>query len=162
MPVFLSHKKEDRIKTLQIASYLGSKKVLCYVDIFDPELQTTDDITKKLIEKIGQCTHLMAVVSEHTQISWWVPFEIGVGTEKDRRITSYQLEEVEFPYFLKKWPILKTQADLDKFISFYKQDDLVPINESYSVESYDSLIPKSVSAEEFHRNLKAELHKDIL
>jgi hypothetical protein len=52
MPVFLSHKKEDGTKTLQIAAYLKSKGVTCYVDAFDTELQTTDDITSTLMQRI--------------------------------------------------------------------------------------------------------------
>jgi len=48
MPVFLSHKREDKEQTLVIAGYLKQNNVNCYVDVFDPELQTTDDITKKI------------------------------------------------------------------------------------------------------------------
>jgi len=151
MPVFLSHKREDKEQTLVIAGYLKQNNVNCYVDVFDPELQTTDDITKKLMERIGQCTHLMAVVSGYTEKSWWVPFEIGVGSEKDRRITSFQLTNVSLPDFLTKWPILKNQNDLDTFIRFYKQDTMVSLSES---SGYTRRIS---SADQFHRELKASL-----
>jgi len=150
MPVFLSHKREDKDQTLQIASYLRRHSVQCYVDVFDPELQTTDDITSKLRERIGQCTHLMAVVSIYTEKSWWVPFEIGVGTEKDRRITSFQLTQVKLPDFLTKWPVLKNQRDLDIFIRFYKKDYIVQKSESYEHRTISS-------ADQFHRELKANL-----
>ncbi|KJV05174.1 toll/interleukin-1 receptor domain-containing protein [Methylocucumis oryzae] len=151
MPVFLSHKREDKEQTLRIAGYLKQNNVNCYVDVFDPGLQTTDDITKILMERIGQCTHLMAVVSGYTEKSWWVPFEIGVGSEKDRRITSFQLTNVSLPDFLTKWPILKNQNDLDTFIQFYKQDTMVSLSESvgYTKRVY--------SADQFHRELKARL-----
>lgn len=151
MPVFLSHKREDKEQTLGIAGYLKQNNIICYVDAFDPELQTTDDITKKLMERIGQCTHLMAVVSGYTEKSWWVPFEIGVGSEKDRRITSFQLTNVRLPDFLTKWPILKNQNDLDTFIRFYKQDTIVSISESVGYTR------KIYSADQFHRELKASL-----
>jgi len=93
----------------------------------------------------------MAVVSGYTEKSWWVPFEIGVGSEKDRRITSFQLTNVSLPDFLTKWPILKNQNDLDTFIRFYKQDTMVSLSES---SGYTRRIS---SADQFHRELKASL-----
>jgi hypothetical protein len=151
MPVFISHKKEDKESALKIAAYLKQHDILSYVDALDPTLQTTDDITKTLIDRISLCTHLMAVVSQYTEKSWWVPFEIGVGTEKDRRITSYQLTTVNLPDFLTKWPILKSQRDLDMFIKFYKQDYVVSLEEAYG---YSRNI---YSADQFHKQLKMSL-----
>jgi hypothetical protein len=151
MPVFLSHKREDEIKTLEIANYLRQNDIICYVDVLDPTLQTTDDITSKLIYWIGMCTHLMAVVSERTTVSWWVPFEIGVGTEKNKRITSFQLDQVGLPDFLRKWPVLKTKNHLDTFIKLYKQDGIVEFRES---QGYSKTIS---SADQFHARLKLML-----
>mgnify|MGYP000849042155 CR=1 FL=1 len=151
MPVFISHKHEDKQSALSIAAYLKQQGIPSYVDVLDPTLQTTDDITKTLMERINLCTHLMAVVSQYTEQSWWVPFEIGVGSEKDRRITSYQVTEVKLPAFLTKWPILKSQRDLDIFIRLYKQDAVVSFNEAHEY-------PKSIySADQFHRQLKMSL-----
>lgn len=151
MPVFISHKKEDEQSALRISAYLKQHSICSYVDVLDPTLQTTDDITKTLMGRISLCSHLMAVVSQYTEKSWWVPFEIGVGTEKDRRITSYQLTAVILPDFLTKWPILKSQRDLDTFIQFYKKDTLVSLEEArgYSKSIY--------SAEQFHTQLKMSL-----
>jgi hypothetical protein len=153
MPVFLSHKKEDKSATLTIAAYLKTKDVICYVDAFDPELQTTDDITAILMRRIRTCTHIMAVVSNYTQSSWWVPFEVGVASEADKRITSYQLSVVQLPEFLKKWPILKTQNDLDKFVELYKKDNTVEFSES---KTYYKTIR---TADAFHQQLKASIGK---
>lgn len=151
MPVFISHKSEDKESALLIAGYLKRQCIYSYVDVLDPTLQTTDDITKTLMDRINLCTHLMAVVSQYTEKSWWVPFEIGVGSEKDRRITSYQLTAVNLPDFLTKWPILKSQSDLDIFIRLYKQDTVVPLNEA---RGYTKIIH---SAEQFHKQLKMSL-----
>ena len=46
----------------------------------------------------------MALVSSTTAESWWVPFEIGVATDKERRITSFALAAVKLPDFLTVWP----------------------------------------------------------
>lgn len=151
MPVFLSHKREDKDVTIRIANYLISNGITCYVDEFDPGLQSTDDITNRLITAIGGCTHLMAVVSEKTNVSWWVPFEIGIGTEKKKRITSFQCDSVGLPDFLTKWPVLKTKSHLDMFIAYYKQDDSVSFSETAGYSRNIS------SAEQFHVSLKAAL-----
>lgn len=151
MPVFLSHKREDKDNTLQIAGYLQGKGVICYVDAFDPVLQTTDDITAALMDRVRRCTHLMAVVSDYTQKSWWVPFEIGVASDAEKRISSYQLTTVQLPDFLRKWPILDSQSDLDRFVELYKKDKLVMFNESKT--SYQHIS----SAAQFHSELKAAI-----
>lgn len=93
MPVFISHKKLNREGAIGIASYLKSRGIKCYVDEFDPSLQTTSDITSAIINRVKAWTHLMAVVSENTNSSWWVPFEIGVASEVGNRIVSFPLSE---------------------------------------------------------------------
>lgn len=130
MPVFLSHKKEDTGQTLAIANYLRAKQVICYVDVLDPSVKTTDDLTKLLMDRVRQCSHLMAIVSNYTIQSWWVPFEIGVGSELDRRITTYRLSGVTLPDFLTKWPVLSSVSDLDKFVDIYRLDSTVQLAES--------------------------------
>lgn len=151
VPVFMSHKREDKERALQIAEYFRRHSIVCYVDVLDPTLKTTDDITSTIRERVKQCTHLMALVSTFTERSWWVPFEIGVATETERRISSFQTAASRLPEFLTKWPILKTQSDLDTFIRFYKRDAIVPISEGKVAH------PQIRSASQFHRELKASL-----
>jgi hypothetical protein len=43
MPVFISHKSVD--KPAAVASYLRSRGVQSYVDVLDPQLQSTDDMS---------------------------------------------------------------------------------------------------------------------
>lgn len=97
---------------------------------------------------------MMAVISNFTQGSWWVPFEIGVASEADRRITSYRLRYAELPQFLSKWPILKDQYDLAKFVQKYKEDALVSIHEG---QAYRAEMAKVQTADQFHRELKRDL-----
>ncbi|MEX8499092.1 toll/interleukin-1 receptor domain-containing protein [Leptothrix ochracea] len=151
MPVFLSHKREDSEATLRIASYLRNAGITCYVDVLDPSIKSTDDLTSLLRDRIHKCTHLMAVVSSYTTQSWWVPFEIGIGTEIDRRITSYQLSSVALPDFLTKWPILHNESDLGYFVALYRQDASVPLSEGRTFQANVS------SASSFHTVLKTLL-----
>ncbi len=151
MPVFISHKKTDRSDAIRIASYLNDKGVICYVDEFDPTLQNIDDITKAIMDRVRDCSHLMAVVSENTNDSWWVPFEIGVASEIDKRICSYKIRSVSLPEYLEKWPILHTSTHLDKFIQHYNDDNTVQLNER---RMYATTIH---TADYFHRNLKSSI-----
>jgi hypothetical protein len=42
MPVFLSHKREDSVRAVEIARYLEAHQVKCYVDVIDTAVgQTT-------------------------------------------------------------------------------------------------------------------------
>ena len=151
MPVFLSHKSEDKPKALAIRGFLQGEGVTCYLDVLDPELQSTDDITSTIVTRVGQCTHLMAVVSHQTGKSWWVPFEIGVATETSKRISTFQTSYTSLPDFLKKWPIMKTDAHLREFVRLYRLDTSTPITERRHGSATIH------SADQFHRSLKAAL-----
>lgn len=45
MPVFIFHTSIDKDKTCEIHEFLTARQVICYMDMFDPELQFADDIT---------------------------------------------------------------------------------------------------------------------
>jgi hypothetical protein len=151
VPVFLSHKREDTEPTLRIANYLRNAGIQCYVDVLDPSIKSTDDLTTLLRDRIHKCSHLMAVVSNYTTQSWWVPFEIGVGTEIEKRITTYQLSSVALPDFLTKWPILRNESDLAYFVALYRQDVSVSLSEGRVLSANVN------SASSFHTVLKSLL-----
>lgn len=152
MPVFLSHKREDKPKAIRIGDYLKSRGVTCYIDMLDPELSSTNDITNVIKKRVKQCTHLMAVVSDNTQKSWWVSFEIGVASELERRITSFDTEETKLPEFLEKWPVLKSDKHLDLFVTAYKKDVSISLEESAGV--FDHVRGSIKTDQQFHDNLK--------
>jgi len=153
MSVFLSHKKENEKEALIIARYLEINNIQYYIDVFDPNIQDTDDITSLLLKRVRGCTHLMAIVSEYTEKSWWVPFEIGVASEIEKRITSFQLKSIKMPDFLSKWPIIKSMEDLEIFVKLYRQDSAVNLSErKYATASISN-------ADQFHKKLKASLYQ---
>ena len=114
MPVFISHRTADDAKAQALALRLKTKhNILSYLDHFDPAASTTKKITDLLVDRINTCTHLMALITNQTVGSWWVPFEIGVARQGDRRITSFDNSTVALPEYLTEWPVLKSDADLD-------------------------------------------------
>ena len=107
MKVFVSHKKEDKEIAGVVAARLEKNGAQVYLDVFDPDTYSAgDDLADYLRAKLDLCTDLMAVVSGKTKESWWVPWEIGVATEKEYPLSTFAGENCEIPAYLKKWPYL--------------------------------------------------------
>ncbi|WP_339448546.1 toll/interleukin-1 receptor domain-containing protein [Pseudomonas sp. EA_5y_Pfl2_R50] len=159
MPVFISYRHMDRLHAVAINSRLKQANIKTYLDVLDPESQTTDDITGVITRNITECTHLLAVVSERTASSWWVPFEIGEATISNRRICSFKTGPAELPLYLDKWPKLSTDKDLDFFIEAYREE--VSNKRSMSLESISESVKGTYkrNAEFFHEQLKNRIRR---
>ncbi|KAB0484429.1 TIR domain-containing protein [Pseudomonas reinekei] len=159
MPVFISYRHMDRAHAVNINTRLMQANIKTYLDVLDAESQTTDDITGVITRNISECTHLLAVVSEKTALSWWVPFEIGEATITNRRICSFKTGPTELPLYLDKWPKLTSNRDIEFFIDAYRNEST--IKRSMSLESVNgSESVRSVNrtnADRFHTDLKSRI-----
>src|SRR5690606_17196219 len=108
MKVFISHKREDASAAQRIASHLRSyHSIDSYLDVIDPYVDArVEFLADHIRTEMGRCTQLLAVVSRATAASQWVPWEIGVATEKDFPLATYSVEGLAPPEFLRKWPYL--------------------------------------------------------
>lgn len=155
MSVFISYRHTDRLKANEINNKLRNAGIETYLDVLDGESQTTNDITNVITENIKKSSHLLAIVSQSTVLSWWVPFEIGEATITNRRICTYHHGVDKLPEYLDKWPKLTQMRDLEFFISEYKRDSL---NSRAALESFE--LNKSQfsrdkgKADAFHKALK--------
>jgi len=92
----------------------------------------------------------MALVTNATAGSWWVPFEIGVARQGDRRITTFDASTITLPEYLTEWPVMTSEAHLDLFAEAYHRDrGARPI-----VEKYASTHRPIATADDFHSQLK--------
>lgn len=159
MPVFISYRHMDRAHAMAINSRLMQANIKTYLDVLDPESQTTDDITGVITRNITECTHLLAVVSEKTALSWWVPFEIGEATISNRRICSFKTGPAELPLYLDKWPKLSTDSDLNFFIDAYREE--VSSKRLMSLESMSESVKGTYkrNADMFHEQLKNRIRR---
>lgn len=159
MPVFISYRHIDRLHAVAINNRLKQANIKTYLDVLDPESQTTDDITGVITRNITECTHLLAVVSERTALSWWVPFEIGEATISNRRICSFKTGPAELPLYLDKWPKLSTDRDLDFFIDAYREE--VTNKRSVMLDSMSESMKGTYkrNAEQFHDQLKGRIRR---
>ncbi|WP_448106123.1 toll/interleukin-1 receptor domain-containing protein [Pseudomonas azerbaijanoccidentalis] len=159
MPVFISYRHIDRAYAININTRLMQANIKTYLDVLDAESQTTDDITGVITRNISECTHLLAVVSEKTALSWWVPFEIGEATITNRRICSFKTGPTELPLYLDKWPKLSSERDIEFFIDAYRNEST--LKRSMSLESVTgSESTRSVNrtnADRFHTDLKSRI-----
>ena len=154
MPVFISYRHKDRDAALGVAAVMQQYGIKTYLDVLDPQSQTTDQITEVITARMKDCTHLIAVVSENTEGSWCVPFEIGEATIIDNRIATFQVGYVTLPEYLKKWPKMTTMEHLKLFAIAYKADYPLAFNRKLGGESVST---SSRSSEQFHYNLKRNL-----
>lgn len=117
MKVFISHKKEDEGTALDVQNILISADVDAYLDVLDNTIADDGEkLTKHIRGKLRECTDVIVVLSGNTKKSWWVPFEIGMATEKDMPIANYLISYEVLPEYLEFWPRLKNRQDVLKYI----------------------------------------------
>ena len=113
--VFISHQNKDSQIAKFIYRYLKRENIDSFLDAYDPISGSYGSpIENYIIDVMGNCSHFLTVLSRNTKESWWVPFEIGVATDKDIPIANYFHEEIEIPEYLEKWPYLQNEIDLNK------------------------------------------------
>lgn len=165
MPVFISYRHTDRDHALKIDQRLKMAGIVTYLDVLDEESRNgADEITNIITKRMSECTHLLAIISDDTSKSWWVPFEIGEATYAENRIATFQLNVLDYqlPSYLKKWPKIKSLNQMDNFITSYKGDmKYTPMMENISGnEDYQRIYKArgfTTTPDEFHRALKRSL-----
>lgn len=122
--VFISHQAADSTIAERISRRLKEiHSISSYLDIIDPGIKYGDDLSAHIQTEMGKCTQLLAVVSDNTRQSWWVPWEIGVATEKYYPLATFLSNVTSTPEYLRKWPHLYTDRDLDYYADASKYAD---------------------------------------
>ena len=114
------------------------------------------DLAEHVRRQMAECDSLLDVVSLATANSNWVPWEIGIATEKDLPLATFSNSNYSLPEFLQKWPYLTSMAALDKYaLELKSYTKARTVAKSYATESYSNVVGKSVS--DFYRNLRRDL-----
>lgn len=154
MKVFVSHKQEDFASATRVAERLRYNRVEVYLDVIDTSKPHGEDLTSYLREQLARCTHLMAVVSETTKLSWWVPWEIGVATERRYPLATFAAGRCGLPDYLRKWPYLFTDTDIDTFVRVSKATEILVEGE---VRHRSSDAARATYTERFFRDIRGAL-----
>ncbi len=159
--VFISHKNTDSLLAKKVAGRVQYNGLNTYLDTIDDLLiKDGPDLADHLLRRMSECDQLIAVVSQQTMNSWWVPWEIGVGSEKSFRMASFSRSSVSLPSYLKKWPELHTDQDVDLYCKFSKATERSvsgQLREAFSPERRTRIVKQG--AESFHRTLMTRLSR---
>jgi hypothetical protein len=141
-----------RLLSPRISRRIG---LFVYLDVIDSQLgKTGPDLADYIRGQLDKCTQLLAVISAQTQASWWVPWEIGVATEKERFLASFVAGNATVPEYLAKWPYLRTRADLDTYVRESKRAELLVEDR---VQKGFRASARAQGFRSFHTSLKASL-----
>ena len=120
--VFVSHTTNDDNLADSVATCIRSCGLTAWVD--SDYLAPHDDgpgMASKIKRVIGRSYCLLAIVTNATNSSWWVPFEIGVASERDRYLSTYGNPRLSLPSFLSVWPRVKDDIELRSWCTVIKQ-----------------------------------------
>jgi hypothetical protein len=162
MPVFISHRTADDAIAKEVYQRLRFEhNIVCYLDDIDQELERarhTERITELLVKRLRCCTNLLAIVSQNTRGSWWVPFEIGVARQAPRVITSFTNQvDRDLPEYLLEWPRLRGAQAVDVYANLYKRQRQVLTEQV--LEGRGAFDAQTRMVEGFHRDLKGLLNQ---
>lgn len=159
--IFISHKNTDAELAASVAKRIQANGLETYLDTIDDALvKDGPDLADMLLHRMEHCNQLIAVVSEQTKDSWWVPWEIGVGSEKNFRMASYSRSYVSLPSYLKKWPELHSDQDIDLYCQFSHRAELdisLQMRSAYT-ETAKLRVAKS-RVQDFHHTLMRRLSR---
>lgn len=155
MKVFISHQRADTTLALSIQQRLSIRHgIASYLDVIDPDAGTATDLGAHVKAELSKCTQLLAIVSEATKLSWWVPWEIGIATEKDYPLATFAGGSAVLPEYLRKWPYLRSDADLDR----YAEASKTAVREFVTKRGYlTESVARERSTKEFFRVLRGSL-----
>ena len=78
--VLLSYKHADQSTAWGLAKDLDQKGRRVFIDVHDDTLAPAQtDLDDALVTAISKSDTMIIIVSDGTQGSWWVPWEIGVS-----------------------------------------------------------------------------------
>lgn len=158
MKVFLSHQKRDSVLSAQIAQRLKAiHGIDCYLDLIDNYIgKSIESLADHLRVEMSKCTQLLAVISPSTSASQWVPWEVGVATEKDFPLATFSGGNALPPEFLRSWPYLRSDADLDEYARASKQADNTFVR---TRQTLTEGVARIRSTSEFYSTIRAALNQ---
>ena len=137
MKFFISHKKEDEFSAMSISHTLKTMGIPFYLDLLDnTTINDGKALTDHIRRKLNDCTDIFVVMSSKTSASQWVPFEVGMATQKGLPLATFLQESVRLPDFLDYWPRLKNTQDIITYVSERRHHNLGIFE--YRTDSYMS------------------------
>lgn len=144
--IFISHRSLDESKAIEIEEYLNAAHgIESFRAPYSVNKDDKTDIAKWVIGKLNECSHVIALFSVNTVGSMWVPFELGAAYQAKKGIGTFIYGSPDIPSYLKTFPRMYDEEDLDKYAYLYLEDRRISksMREAYvmnSVAGPDSFI----------------------
>ena len=121
--VFLSYRHTDEATAWHLALYLNRRDIRVFIDVHDNTLAPGQgNLDDALVTAIDNSNTMVIVVSDDTQNSWWVPWEVGVSTPSGIPKALYRPQVYgTLPNYLKKLKRLWNPAEADSWVSAYRR-----------------------------------------
>ena len=121
--VFLSYRHTDEATAWGLAQYLDARDIRVFIDVHDNTLAPGQgDLDNALITAIDNSNTMLIVVSDKTQGSWWVPWEVGVSTPSGKPKALYKLRASRaLPEYLEKLKRLRNSAEAKSWVTAYSK-----------------------------------------
>lgn len=161
MKVFISHQKTDADIALRIANRLRiNHSIDSYVDVIDSHINDEGcDLADYIRTEMAKCTQLIAVISYSTKDSQWVPWEIGVASEKNFPLATFANMQSKPPEFLEKWPVMRSIEQVDVYAQASKAAQRIVIAKKASMLNESRA--QKFGADEFYRSMKVGLRPKV-
>ena len=116
--VFLSYQHADQSTALELANDLDRKGRSVFIDVHDDTLVPGQpDLDDALVTAISKSDTMIIIVSDETQDSWWVPWEIGVSTPSRKPKAMYKPRTHRpLPTFLEKLQRLRDASEANTWV----------------------------------------------
>ena len=114
--VFLSYRHSDQTTALGLAFDLDRQGVHVFIGVHDNTLAPGDkDLDDAPVTAIDKSNTMIVVISDDTQGSWWVPWEIGVSTPFGKQRAMYKPQTSRpLPAYLEKLKRLRNSTEADR------------------------------------------------
>ena len=115
--VFLSYRHTDKNTAWDLAHYLDQRGIRVFIDVHDDSLvpgqEDLDDATA-----INNARTMIIVVSDETQGSWWVPWEVGVSTPFGKPRATYKPQTSRpLPAYLARLKKLLNSTEAESWVA---------------------------------------------
>lgn len=140
--VFISHRFPDKATARALARYFEFLELHYYLDEEDDVLQRVVDeghsndrgLVESIDAGIAHATHLIAVLSDRTMGSWWVPYEIGCARARGCNIVHLLLPSIRpemVPGYLRIYAQLWSPDDVFEWVKMLVSFPDTPVYRSY-------------------------------
>ena len=120
--VFLSYRHTDEATAWGLAQYLDQRDIRVFIDVHDNTLAPGHgELDDALVTAIDNSNTMIIVVSDKTQGSWWVPWEVGVSTPSGKPKALYKPQAYRpLPEYLEKLKTLWNPEEADSWVTAFR------------------------------------------